>query len=235
MEEIIHKRKHKIEAQNQSNSDGPTSCFMYTLKRLNSSSFYKPFACIGVLYGLTQFNGIPVLVTYLRNIFQESGSGIDPALGTIFVGLARVATALCSSLIMLKFPKRNTFVVSTFLLGLSMASIAGYKYAQTNMLLTPDQLKRWNWIPLAGAVMSMVTHALGIITTLHILMAESFPTEIRSVACGITQTSYNFLHVISVRIYPSLRGKVLTCGLNNYVCSIFTKRKNFLFFPSLSQ
>ena len=87
-----------------------------------------------------------------------------------------------------------------------MASIGAFSYIKENRWISASEIRRWDWVPLAGAVSSMVSHALGVVTTLHILMGESFPTEIRSVACGITQTSYNFFHVISVKIYPWLLG-----------------------------
>ena len=125
LNEILAKRKEKLEAQSlESAARGGSSpsgsslvSCCYTLKRLHSTSFYKPFFCLGTLYGLTQFNGIPTLVNYLTNIFQDSGSGMDPKLGPIFVGLARVATALLSSFVMLKVRKRHTFILSTVCLG----------------------------------------------------------------------------------------------------------------------
>lgn len=36
-----------------------------------------------------------------------------------------------------------------------------------------------SWIPLVAGMACLASHSIGIVTTLHILLGESFPTEIR--------------------------------------------------------
>ena len=61
MKEMMSKRDEKVERETSSNQ---------TLARLCSRAFWQPFACIGVLYGLSQFSGVQLLQVYTVNIFR---------------------------------------------------------------------------------------------------------------------------------------------------------------------
>ena len=49
----------------------------WTLSRLCSPAFLKPFSCIGVLFIMSTMNGNNVLANYLTVFMDEAGSDID--------------------------------------------------------------------------------------------------------------------------------------------------------------
>ena len=65
----------------------------WTLSRIFSSAFLKPFSVIGVLYIFNTWNGFNTIITYMITILEESGSAIDPDIGPIIVGSLRLITA----------------------------------------------------------------------------------------------------------------------------------------------
>ena len=83
LQEIIDKKREKDAIGQKSR----TIC--QTLKTLASPTFLRPFSCAGVLYLAAQWTGISTMVFYMTNIFQESGSSIDPWLAPIIVGVIR--------------------------------------------------------------------------------------------------------------------------------------------------
>ena len=82
--ELKHESKKK---QNSNHS------WKFTLQRIFSSAFFKPFSCIGVLYIINTWSGFNCLLVYMISILDESGSNIDPNVGPIIVGSCRVAFA----------------------------------------------------------------------------------------------------------------------------------------------
>ena len=66
----------------------------WTLKRLFSASFFKPFLCVGILNILSKLGGSNVITYYMITILEESGSSIDPNIGPIIAGSLGVA-AVC--------------------------------------------------------------------------------------------------------------------------------------------
>ena len=66
----------------------------WTLKRLFSASFFKPFLCVGLLNILSKLSGSNVITYYMITILEESGSSIDPNIGPIIAGSIGVA-AVC--------------------------------------------------------------------------------------------------------------------------------------------
>ena len=63
----------------------------WTLKRLFSASFFKPFLCVGLLNILSKLSGSNVITYYMITILEESGSSIDPNIGPIIAGSLGVA------------------------------------------------------------------------------------------------------------------------------------------------
>ena len=65
----------------------------FTLKRIFSSAFFKPFSCVGILYVIGTWTGFNSLIVYMVTILEETGSNIDPHLAPIIVGCMRLTFA----------------------------------------------------------------------------------------------------------------------------------------------
>ena len=81
------KEKHKINQDHR----GEAKSWVWTFQKLKSSSFFKPFSCVGILYILAEAYGINSVLTYMVFILKDSGSGSNLIkYGPILVGSARV-------------------------------------------------------------------------------------------------------------------------------------------------
>lgn len=127
------------------------------------------------------------MVMYLENVFRDSGiSWFDPHLAPVLVGAARTVTALVSPFVMHRCRKRVLFPAACVGVAAGLALVA-----------LPATV-------VVGAVVAMVCHTLSVIPTLHILVAEVFPTDVRSVAVGAVNLVNASLAVVCVRSYPAM-------------------------------
>ena len=74
----IHQR-HLSKDKNQSCS--------WMLQRLFSKAFLKPFMCSGVIYMIFTVSGFDIIIIYMVTILEETGSSIDPNIGTMVTAI----------------------------------------------------------------------------------------------------------------------------------------------------
>ena len=74
----IHQR-HLSKDKNQSCS--------WMLHRLFSKAFLKPFMCSGVIYMIFTVSGFDIIIIYMVTILQETGSSVDPKIGTMVTAI----------------------------------------------------------------------------------------------------------------------------------------------------
>lgn len=90
-------RRHEYLEENRDQSLNKIQIIFGILK---SRNFLKPFSIIGVIYGLSQLTGICSLIMYLVNVFEESGSEVNPYLASVLVaGIRTIVSGFSSILI----------------------------------------------------------------------------------------------------------------------------------------
>ena len=82
------KQKHESKQNENTNQS-----WKFTLQRIFSMAFLKPFSCVGILYIINAFNGFSQIQIFIIEILEKSGSSIDPKLAPIVVGLFRLSCA----------------------------------------------------------------------------------------------------------------------------------------------
>ena len=83
IDEIIQKQLIKVE---QKGDDNKKPSMTWIVKKLMSSSFLKPYSCVGVLCIAVEWSGFSAYLSYMINILKESGSTLDPNLGPVLIG-----------------------------------------------------------------------------------------------------------------------------------------------------
>ena len=83
----IH-QKHESKQSQQSKN-----WLKFTFKKIFSPAFFKPFSCIGIVLALNEWLGFGPLMTYTFEIFEETGSSVDPGIGLVIIASIRVVTA----------------------------------------------------------------------------------------------------------------------------------------------
>ena len=170
IEEIKNKHSAKLEQQ------GECKSWSWTLQRLFSTSFLRPFSCIGILYMLVTWNGFNNMLVYMIQILQESGSTISPDLGPTIVGSIRIGFAGVVPFVIGKIKPKVLFLIGQFISTIAIALVGVYAFLQD---YHSEYMEYFGWIPLASIVVLTVMRAAAILPVLHPLLNELYPTEIR--------------------------------------------------------
>ena len=121
---------------------------------------------------ITQWAGINVITSYMVNIFMEAGSSIDPSLAPILVCTIQQILALVSTAVLRVSPRKPLFLICASAIALSQAVLGTYSY-------TTQQTQNYGWVPLLAVISVNAFRTIGFMAVIQLLLAESFPTEIR--------------------------------------------------------
>ena len=214
-----------------------STSWIRTLKKLKSSSFLKPFSCVGILYFMTEACGVIALITYMPKILEESISchkidsdnknsaqiqcnTVTIEFGPIIVGSLRLIAAGCLPFFAGKLKPKLQFIVGVVIITVSYSVLGTYTYLQ-EIYPNSQTLKNVGWIPLITIVVPIVTRSVTTLPVLHALNSELYPTEIRTLSIGISQTMLNISVYMTVKIYPDLKnlmGLPTLCILYSIIC-----------------
>ena len=169
IDEIVNSKMEKMKEKKQESSHG----VCYLIKVMGTASFLRPFSCSGVMYLLAQWTGISTMVLYMSNIFQESGSSIDPFLAPVIVAGVRVFTAGLAAFVLRYASRKYLFVISASLIFTSTFTIATFSYMRTSDCCFDASLKSsLGYVPLLAVIVMFVGHALGVVPVCQLLAAE---------------------------------------------------------------
>ena len=94
------------------------------------------------------------------------------------------------------------FVSCFVIIILSSSSIATFSFLSTSK--HKDLLEGLGWLPLAFVTSAISAYAIGVYPVLQVLSGELYPTDIRSLAIGITLALARISETSSVLVYPYL-------------------------------
>jgi len=152
-----------------------------TLSIIFSLKFLKAQSCSGLLQFCYQFSGIPALVMFSANIFQEANLSFDPRLAPVLIGVTRVFLGILSSLAMKSGNRKYIFCFCSFLLSICSLGISGVSYYRTTYLDSPSWL---GYLPFILILIMFMAHSFGCLPVMNLLTAEVYPTAIRSLGNG---------------------------------------------------
>ena len=81
-------QKHESKQKENANQT-----WIFILKRLFSTAFWKPYSCVGILYIIETWGGFSQVQIFMIEILEKSGSSIDPKIAPIVVGFLRLVFA----------------------------------------------------------------------------------------------------------------------------------------------
>ena len=161
------------------------------LKTMLSKTFLRPFSCVGVIYVLSEFAGLEVIVTYAHSFLEDAGVKLDPGVAAVCIASMRFVAPLCGAVAMRYSSKKRLFVACGLLAASGLASVS---------------LQSFHWIlPLIGASTACFFQYAGVNPTLSLLQSELYPTEVRSLAVGATYAADYAARAASAKLYPTLR------------------------------
>jgi MFS family permease len=86
---------------------------------------------------------------------------------------------------------------------LSDISLATFSYLKTSNT-SDDYLEDFGWLPIVFVTCLVSAHSIGVYPVLQILMGELFPSDIRSLAIGLTLSAVLCMSTANILVYPYL-------------------------------
>ena len=179
----------------------------WTMKRFASSAFWKPYLSIGVLGILHPLSGFDTCIVYMIPVLKDAGYSYDPGFVPIVVGTVRVFCAALISLFIHHMSPKILYSVCYFIKTLAIAALGILSFLNANYPDLPI-LGQLGWLPLALMINIMIMRGIGTTPVMSILMAESYPTDIRTQAVGFTDCSNLLAGAIVTKIYPNIAAKI---------------------------
>ena len=189
----------------------------WTIQRILSPSFLKPFTCIGIINVLTILAGFAVLANYVSEFMRESGSDIDPTIGPMVIGMMRLLIALIVPFFVQKMNPKMSFSIGQFIKALAMLIIAIYFHVLSR---EPEVTKNVTWIPMVMFILQFCVRSIAIMPVLYSLLGELFPTDIRSLSVGIIQSLEFGSAALIVKMYPDMKHAMGMYGICYFYASL---------------
>jgi len=187
----------------------------FKVQRIFSCVFWKPWSCVGVLWVLNTFNGLDVFSNYMVLILEASKIEkvwIDKLLAPAIVGTFGVVTAGAMPFCIRRFQPKLLFTTTQFIAAICMLVFATFSYLQEYHEEFLPVLDKYSWIPLVTIIISIWARNAGIMPVVQSLLAESYPTEIRTQAIGITQSLFLASGSLCLKMFPVMKNSM---GLSN--------------------
>ena len=138
------------------------------------------------------------------------------ALGPAIIGIMRVTLAAVLPFLVQKLEPRRTFAIGQFLKAVSMICIAIF-FTFQQVYPQSMYLKIFDWVPFAMILVQFFLRSVTVQPVLYTLLGELFPTDIRTLAVGIVQSSFFASAFIIVKTFPDLKSLI---GLHG-VCYLY--------------
>lgn len=116
------------------------------------------------------------MMNYTANIFQESGSDLDPHTSAIIVASIQIFGVYCSTNLVDRIGRKILLLFSTTGAFLGLTCLGTYSY----LSMSGVDLTTANWIPLASFSTFVFISCFGILPLPFIITAEVLPPKVRT-------------------------------------------------------
>ncbi|XP_034474253.1 facilitated trehalose transporter Tret1 [Drosophila innubila] len=168
-----------------------------TIKDFFSRSAFKAYAPAAVLLIVNQFSGLFAMVSYMSDIFDMSGSTMDPDTCTIIIGIVQILGTYATTLLCDISGRRILLVASSGGVAVSLTGFGFFTY-----FATWYDLKEWSWVPLVLMSLCIFMGNIGLVGCFFMVLVELFPLKIRARATSIAVVICGSFVFIMLNILP---------------------------------
>lgn len=161
-----------------------------------------------------QGSGCTAIITYLRTIFETSGTTIPSDISTIVIGVVQLLANILTPLIIERLGRRIMFIVSSIFCTLSLFAFSLFLFLHSYGYDTSD----FSWIPIATLIVYIFTFCLGFGPLPWVILGEIFPPNARALASMIVTMTSSFLAFLTAFAYPYF---AIYVGISQSFC-VFT-------------
>jgi len=130
-----------------------------SFKDLLEPSILKP-VCISLAFMLfQQLSGINAVLFFLNNIFEDSGSDMNPKLQSIIVGIVQVVATLGCSALIDRAGRKILLILSGGFMCISLVMMGVFFYLKDDV--DDFDYKSIGWLPLVSMILFITAFSVG--------------------------------------------------------------------------
>ncbi|KAI1299213.1 Facilitated trehalose transporter Tret1 [Halotydeus destructor] len=168
--------------------------------------FYKPLLLAFAIMFFQQFCGINAVIIYQMDIFEQSGSTLDPHTCSIITGGVLFMATLVGSLIVDKFGRKLLLVISG--IGMALALVPLAYYFQVIDHETPEAAAKtsaeYGWVALVSLVLFLASFNIALGPIPWMMVPEITPSAARSSVAALATCFSWSLAFIFIKWFPLL-------------------------------
>lgn len=164
-----------------------------------------------------QLSGINVVVFYTESIFKDAGSTIDPAVSTIFAGLAQVVATLGSAVFIDRSGRRVLLQMSSAVMALCLGVLGYYFHLKSS----GADVAELGSIPIVAVVVYILMYGAGFGPIPWLMSGEIMPPEIKGFGLGIAASFKWFLAFVVTKSFHPINdavGPAITYWIFAFIC-----------------
>lgn len=183
------------------------------LDLFTTKSNRKALIVIAGLRAIQQFSGTTAITFYAQDVFQNSGSGISPTLGSILYFIVQLIVSCIFSVLTDKLGRKPLMIVSTVGSGITIAIAGIYSYFDN---YTDFDVSSVNYIPLCAIFGYAIMFNVGMQSIPVLMLGELFPTSVKAFALCLADIVFGLTVVIVGKLF-----QILNDGYGMYVPFLF--------------
>ncbi|EFN68553.1 Solute carrier family 2, facilitated glucose transporter member 8 [Camponotus floridanus] len=170
------------------------------LKHLMKRSSLVPFVIMNSYFLFQQFSGT-FLVTYnVVTIMEKSGIQIDPYIGAILIGVARLIASFLATEVCRRLGVRIPSIISGIGMTIFIGGLSLYLFLAEKGTVISDK----GIIPTTCMMLFIFTNTLGYLTIPFAMVGEIYPSKVKDILSNVTVSICYLVSAITVKIYPDM-------------------------------
>ncbi|KAG8226601.1 hypothetical protein J437_LFUL007293 [Ladona fulva] len=154
---------------------------------------------LGLMF-FQQLSGINAVIFYSEPIFKEAGSGIDPSISSIIVGVVQFVATFVSTLVVDRLGRRVLLILSDSLMALCTVVLGVFFYLKNH----GSDIDSLGWLPLTSVCIFIIVFSLGYGPVPWFMVGELFPAQIKHIASPIASFTNWILAFIVTRFFQDI-------------------------------
>lgn len=147
-----------------------------------------------------QFSGINVVLFNSQSIFESAGTGLDPAIATIIVGIVQVASSGLTPIIADRLGRKVILLTSASIMTVGLVALGAFFY----MKLVVGDTSNVLWLPVPALVVYNIVYCIGFGPLPWAILGEMFPANVKSIASSIVASTCWICGFLVTYFYPAL-------------------------------
>ncbi|KAK4875748.1 hypothetical protein RN001_012170 [Aquatica leii] len=159
------------------------------------------------LVGFQQFSGINVVLFYSQTVFEATGSSISSEIPPMIVGAVQLGASFVTPLVVDRLGRKMLHLISAIGMFIAEVVLGLYFYLQISHDVTSIF-----WLPILCLIVYIIFYNLGFGPLPWTVMAEIFPSNIKSIASTATASFCWILGFIITKFFSSISVQIGMAG-----------------------